>query len=409
MTGRVFTDNSKKEPFSVKMRAYFIGFCYDSVNSLLKLISNLLWPKKVPLSPKNICIYRIGNIGDIICSIPAFIAIRKAYPYSKITLLTSPGGYGRPGAKELLESATFMDKLWVYYADEVSSLKSAYNFSQRMRAESFDLLIYLPQQLIMLKYLFRNFIFLKLCGAKKTVGFELSTIKLWASEQSKIYQFDNEVDRLINLLKRCGIPVSGGINYDLPVPNDKKESALKIIEKYKIKSKLIFGIMPSASYEDNQWSLDNFVEVIKFLLKNYKGCQIVIFGGHGDVEKGKYIKTKVKSVAVINLCGITSLLETEFIIKKLNLLISNNTGLMHMAALEGIKVLAVFSPAELNGNWLPYGQNSKVFINRNVPGCDGYYYRKLPKFEKCVTAINVVDPKEICLEIFNLIGKKMPQ
>lgn len=399
MQGRKFVDKNKKISLIIKAQAYFIGLCYDAVNFLFKVFSLILWPRKIQNPPQKICIYRIGNIGDIICTIPAIIAVRRAYPNAHITLLTSPSKRGRPGAKELLESAWFIDKLRVYYSDEISSSKGIYQLIKNLKSESFDLLIYFPQELITLETLFRNLIFIKLCGVKKAVGFEYSTIKKWTKAQSAVYQFDNEVNRLINLLKRWNIPISGKIEYDLPISKNIQEAALKIINENKINSKFLFGIMPSASYEDNQWSLDNFAEVGKFILQKCKDCQIVVLGGPGDKDKGEYIKNKIGSNSIINLCGVP-LLETSFLINNLKLLISNNTGLMHMAALAGIKVIAIFSPAELNGKWSPYGENSKKLINRSASECDGYYYEKT---QNCHERINDVSAEEVKNEIINLI------
>lgn len=399
MRGRKLVDKNKKISLTIKTQAYFIGFCYDAINFLFKVFSLILWPRKIQNPPKKICIYRIGNIGDMICTIPAIIAVRRVYPDARITLLTSPGKKGRPGAKELLEGTWFIDKLQVYYDDEIGGLRKTAEFIRKIRAEKFDLLVYFPQELITLKILLRNLIFIKLCGIKKAVGFEYSTIKKWTRAQSVVYQFDNETDRLTNLLRRWGIPASDKIEYDLPIPKNIQEAVLKIINENKINLKFLFGIMPSASYEDNQWSLDNFVEVGKFILQQYKDCQIVILGGPGDKDKGEYIKNKIGSNLIINLCGMP-LLETSFLINNLKLLVSNNTGLMHMAALAGIKVVAIFSPAELNGKWRPYGKNSKELINRKVSECDGYYYKKILN---CHKRINDVLAEEVKNEIANFI------
>lgn len=404
MQGRKFIGENKKIFLIVKAQALFVGFCYDAINFLFKIFSLVLWPRNIHSQFQKICIYRIGNIGDIICTIPALIAVRRVYPRAHITLLTSPGIKSSPGAKELLKNAWFMDKMWVYYADEIGGLRKTSEFIRKIRAERFDLMIYFPHELITLKTLFRNLIFIKLCGIRKVIGFEYSTIKFWTRQQSKIYQFDNELDRLINLLNRWEIPVGDKVEYDLPIPKNIQESALKIINEYKIKSKIIFGIMPSASYDDNQWALDNFIEVGKFILQKYKNCQIVILGSLGDKNKGEYIKDKIVGEEVINLCGKTSLLETAFIINKLVLLVSNNTGLMHMAALTGIKVVAIFSSAELNGKWSPYGKNSKEIINRKVSECDGYYYKDYYRGKfNCHKRINDVAVEEVKKEIVNLM------
>ncbi len=403
MTGRKVI-NKNNVGFFTKIKAYLVGFCYDFVNFLLRLFSSILWPSRLKKTPKKICIYRIGNIGDTICTVPAIIAIRKAYPDAHITLLTSPGKRRWPSAEQLLKGAWFIDELKIYYSDDIKGLRSVFNFIKRLRTESFDLLIYLPQELIKLRILLRNLIFIKFCKVKKAIGFELSTIKFWTKAQSAIYQFDDEVDRLMNLIKRLGISIDGSVDYELPVSESVKKSALKIANQYQINlnSGFIFGFMPGASHYENQWSLDNFVKVGKFILKNYPNSKIIIFGGPDDHDKGKYIKDEIGNNSIIDLSGKISLLETAFFINNLTLLVSNNTGLMHMAALAGKKVIAIFSAEELNGKWFPYGKNSKIFMKRKTWGCDGFYYKKIPGSNKC---INMIAPKEIEEEIGELLNK----
>lgn len=397
---RLFYKNGNNADFLTRISAYSVGFCYDFINLFLKIFARILWPERIK-NPQKICIYRVGNIGDIICSIPAFIAVRRAYPDAHITLLTSPGSKGKPGAKELFDNVWFFDRVWVYYGDEINGLKNIREFSKKIRREKFDLLIYLPQELITLKTIVRNFIFIKSCGIKKAVGFEYSTIKFLAKEQSAVYQFDNEVDRLLNLLKRWNVPIKGGIEYDLPISENIKKSSLNIIREYKIGHKNVFGFMPSASYDANQWPLDNFVEVGKFILKNYPDSQIVIFGGSADGVKGEYIKEKIGSDKIINLCGKTSLLETAFIVNNLELIISNNTGLMHMAALAGVKTIAIFFANELNGKWFPtYGDNVRLLAKFGFLDCEGNYYKGCPHNYRCVRGVIVTkDVKKAIVEL----------
>ena len=72
-------------------------------------------------------IYKIGNIGDIVCAIPSFIAIRRAYPEAKITLLTSPGKIEASGAKELFENAWYVNELKIYYSEDIDSWEEKKN------------------------------------------------------------------------------------------------------------------------------------------------------------------------------------------------------------------------------------------------------------------------------------------
>jgi len=388
--------DSKVEPID-KIKASFVGFCYQAANSFLKTAAYFLWPRKIKISPKKICVYRVGNIGDIICTIPALIAIRRAYPQAEITLLTSTGRKGI-GAKELIENAWFLNKIWVYYADEISGFKNKIRFIKKIRAEAFDLWIEFPPDHIKFGMLLRNLVFAKFCRVKKAVGFELSVITFWAHAQWESFFFEDDVSRLAGLLKRWGVPAGDKIEYDLPIPEEIKNSALKIIKENKINSSIIFGLVPGAGYEANQWPLDNFVEVGRFIFKKYPQSQIIIFGGPADTEKGRYIKEKIKSASVVDLCGKISLLETAFILNKLNLLVANNTGLMHMASLVGKNVITIFSATEFDGKWFPYGEKAKVLM-KGIP-CEGCYYKKCLYNYQCIRNITL---EEVENEIVKII------
>jgi len=77
-----------KIPLIVKIQILLVNFWIKWLSFWLKIFNNILFFRKIN-NPRNILIYKIGNIGDIICAIPSFIAIRRFYPESKITLLTS--------------------------------------------------------------------------------------------------------------------------------------------------------------------------------------------------------------------------------------------------------------------------------------------------------------------------------
>lgn len=402
MQGRTNIDQPKGWTLE-GVSARLVGFLYDTTNAFLKSLAWLLWPRGIPVAPQKICLYRIGNIGDTACAVPALIAVRRTYPSAHITLLTASSGGGRVGAEELLDHAWFIDRILKYRPEEVGPIRGALQLAKTLRDQSFDLWIYFPQELITLPTLLRNLAFVFLCGVEKAIGFEISTIKLWARAQSKCYRFDNEVDRLLGILRRWGIPIKSEVEYDLPVTPATKRSAMHIIEQYRMRKGKIVGLMPGASYPENRWSLENFAKVGKFILAHYPDHHIVVFGGPDDREKGQYLTRVIGSGRVVDLSGRLSVLETHLFLHELTLLISNNTGLMHMAALAGVPVIAIFSPMELNGKWAPYGNHSKVLMHRERSECDGFYYRKFPGSYEC---INTVTPQEVRKEIERVLGKR---
>jgi hypothetical protein len=87
---------------------------------LLYLFQRALF-MNVPWQPsenaiRRIVVYRIGNIGDILVTLPTLSAIRKRFPGAYIALLTSPGEKGAPGAEQILPLGKWFDELFVYFS-----------------------------------------------------------------------------------------------------------------------------------------------------------------------------------------------------------------------------------------------------------------------------------------------------
>ena len=112
---------------------------------LLNIFQKLMWPNKVSKdNVKKIAIYRVGNIGDIVCSIPAMIAVRETYKDAHITLVTSPGKSGNLGAKEILQNVWFLDEIYEYYAEDISDFKGKWKIIKELKKKNFDLWVILP-------------------------------------------------------------------------------------------------------------------------------------------------------------------------------------------------------------------------------------------------------------------------
>ena len=78
-------------------------------NFVLHILKFMIYARNSrAFSPKHICVYRIGNIGDLLCTVPALWQIRSKYPEAKITLLSSPGKKGAISARAVLQGFSFV-------------------------------------------------------------------------------------------------------------------------------------------------------------------------------------------------------------------------------------------------------------------------------------------------------------
>src|SRR5258708_25518447 len=146
-----------------------------SANAIRKGAARCVWPRRRPnpIDAKRVCIYRIGNIGDTACAIPAMYAIRRAYPVAHLTLVTSPGKAGSVGARDLLEGVSWIDEIVVYHAEDIATARGRLELVRRLRARKFDVWIELPVVAAPLATLFRNLM------VARSAGVRMGVARLW--------------------------------------------------------------------------------------------------------------------------------------------------------------------------------------------------------------------------------------
>jgi len=393
---------SQSISFNKKIQLLVVKLWKNWLSFWLNFFQRILF-KKLKSAPKNILIYKIGNIGDIVCAVPSFMAIRRAYPEAKITLLTSPGKKGTLGAKELLTGVWYLDELKAYYAEDINSLTKKINFILDLKEKYFDLFIQLPDDLTNFRTLFRNLIFAKCLGVKAAFGFKIRTIQLFKKTQVDYLFNKTEAESLLDILKENKIPVRE-VEFDFNISSQQKNKARNLLEEKwgKInKNNLIVAISPGGKRETNQWPIERFTKVAKYLQEKY-GAKILIVGGPGDVFKAEIIKEGLNNSGVLVTAGKLELLETLELLKYCAFLISNSTGTMHLAAAAGIPVVGLFTVRDVFGRWFPYGKNHKILYHKFMD-CN---YKKEECIKKSIEIIAVEEVINVCDELIKKIWIK---
>lgn len=120
----------------------------------------------------------------------------------------------------------------------------------------------------------------------------------------------------------------------------------------------IIGMMPGAEYGvAKQWPVANYAELATKLVKS--GYQVWVLGSSKDEEAGQKIIEGVKDSAV-NLCGQTKLTDVVDLLSCMEQVVTNDSGLMHVAAAMGVRVNAIYG-SSTPAYTPPLTKNSKVF------------------------------------------------
>jgi ADP-heptose:LPS heptosyltransferase len=129
---------------------------------------------------------------------------------------------------------------------------------------------------------------------------------------------------------------------------------------------------------------------------------IVIVGGKSDIKDARSFEEIAGTENILSFVGKTSLMETAAIISKLDLFVTGDTGLMHVAYGVGTPTLSLFG-AGIQKKWAPI-EKRHVVMNKNLPcsPCTKFGYTpKCPFNVKCLNDITVEDVIESVLRLLS--------
>lgn len=305
---------------------------------------------------KNVLIVRQHNqLGDMLCSVTLFAALRKEFPDAKITLVASPMNY------QILfsEINPYIDDVLVY---NKSTLLHLLRFFRNLRKKKFDIGIVPSTVSISRTSHFINYF----SGAKIRVGvksindkvnkvdFLLNIKSDFDWDKRKLHQ----TERNLEIGAQIGCCLTDGEKKEVRIKLSNEEISVAgnyIKKNFPDNSKKIIAFHPGAGKVQNRWDIKNFIGLIS-LLQNKFNPYILIDSGPIDKDITDEVSKKLSELNIQNIVLYRPIRETAAILDKSDVFISNDTGPMHVAAFVNAKVIGLFGPT--NGfEWGPLNEN----------------------------------------------------
>jgi ADP-heptose:LPS heptosyltransferase len=330
-----------------------------------------------------VCIYRIGNIGDTACAIPALRAVRNAYPQARLTLVTSPGKAGAVGARELLDGAGWIDEIVVYHAEDIATRHGRSDLLRRLRERKFDVWIELPSVRATLATLVRNMLVARAVGARWGFGWRWGWVRFATRAQTASVEFPDEVVRLLELVGEAGF-IARDDDFHLDITELERRRAVNLLEQAGATATDIVAFAPGAKPAPNRWPAERFAEVAGHLAE--RGFAVVVLGGDSDAPLCEQI-ARAAGRGAISLAGKTTVRETCAVLTRATMLVCNDSGVQHLAAAVGTPCVSLFSRREFLRQWWPHGANHEVIWKR--VGCHTCFVDICPYDNKCIKMISV--------------------
>lgn len=338
-------------------------------------------PVKLPARNLRLLITRTDRIGDLVISTSVFPVLRKQFPSAHIAALTFLEN------REILEGNPFIDEVILY--DKKGSEKSFFGnflFARRLAKKQFDAVIHLHSTN-------RVHIAGFLAGIPVRIGWDRRS--KWALTHPfpdvKAEGKKHEAEYNFDLLSPLGIKPPEKPETFFPVSEKAADSLDELFMHLKIKGGLPAVVLnPSASCPSKRWPPERFAELAARLHTEYD-CGIFLIGGPQDIYLSDEIK-KLAAAPVYDLTGRLSLSMLGAFLRRAALLISNDTGPVHVAAAVGTPVVSIFGrnqPGLSPARWKPLGTGSRI-VWKDVGCTDCLAHNCQIKF-LCLTEISVED------------------
>jgi heptosyltransferase I len=301
----------------------------------------------------NILIVKLSAIGDVIHTLPSLSALRELYPRAHITWVVEEAAADlikhHPCLNEVLVSGR---KRWsqdLRAGQFRRSLSEIRTFIKSLRQRHYDLVIDFHG-------LLKSSIIVMLSGGKRKLGYDSWQELSGCFLNEKIPEDMNKhaVDRYLDFPRYLGAK-TGHIQFVLPSDPKAEEKADVLLRNNHLEDKHFIAMNPVALWETKLWNNHKFAHLADLIRQN---LQIKIAFTGSDKEQIEKITSSMTTEG-INLAGQTSLRDLACIYKKARMVISTDSGPMHLAAAVGTPVVALFGPTD-PARTGPYGAGHTI-------------------------------------------------
>lgn len=331
---------------------------------------------------KNILIIRFSSIGDIVLTSPLLRILRKSFPDSNIDFLI------RKEYSELVKFNPNVNNIIEF--DTLEGLRGLYNIANQIKSKRYDLVLDLHNN-------WRSN-YIKYFSKAKFYTINKRVLKRFFLIKFKIDLFKeyiSVVDKYIETIKFLNVKNDNN-GLDLFYPDNLSVNFHQKFKDLALENyNLLIGVAPSAKHYTKIWPAQKYIELLSNILQQFNAF-VFMFGSKNEAD---YINMITKAViehtnknSILNMAGKLSLLETAAVLDRCNLMITNDTGLMHIAAARKRKVVAIFGSTVRQFGFFPYGTENIVVENNNLKcrPCTHIGRNRCPeKHFKCMQDITV--------------------
>lgn len=277
-----------------------------------------------------VLIIRLSSIGDIVLTTPICRCIKKQLPGTEIHYLV------KNNFKSIVQSNPYIYKVHVLHNDLAQ-------VTSDLERENFDYIIDLHHNL-------RTLTIKRALKRVKAFSFKKLNVHKWFFTALKINRMPDVhiVDRYFATIKHFGV-INDGAGLDFFIPKSEQVADHDIPAAQSLG---FIGIVIGAAHNTKKLPLHKLVEICEKI-----DYPIILLGGPEDKENGEKI-CSIDPVKIYNSCGKFSLNESADLVRRARLIITHDTGLMHIAAAFKKRIISVWGNTVPAFGMTPYSGHS---------------------------------------------------
>jgi lipopolysaccharide heptosyltransferase I len=324
----------------------------------------------------NFLIIRLSSLGDIIHTLPAFLALRKNFPQAKISWVVAGNG------KEILDLVPGLDKIIV---------TSSPGWRRKIKNKN--------QVALDFQGLLKSGLIAFLSRARKRTGFSRKNLKeplasfFYTDRLEPIPEDGHVISKNLKLLSKIGIH-EDRFEFPLQVPEELSESVRKKLRAFgysKDKKLIVYNL--GAAWETKRWFPEKWAKLIE-IVKNEKLFPVLLWGN----EKERELALAVNKETGVPPAPFFTVKEVIALLKESALLVSGDTFALQAACALSVPVVGIFGPTNPGRNG-PFSPTDKIVYHQLE--CNPCYQRTCRTME----CLKKISPEEVAVQILQTLEK----
>lgn len=305
--------------------------------------------RELPRTPRRILLLRLERIGDLLMALPGVAAVRSLAPQAQIDLVVGSWNAELARAVTSVDRVHTLDARWLARGGEGLALPALLRETRRWRARKYDLAVNFEPDV-------RSNLMLAATGASWTAGYRSAgggaLLDQALDYDPRAHTSDN-AERLISTVFATPLPtVTAPL---LNIPDEHREYAATLLGS---RPRPLVAMHVSGGRPVKQWPPERFAAVARALAAT-RNATIVLTGSPADRPLVGVVKQALPPASVVDATTAGNLLTVAAVLAASDLLITGDTGPMHLACAVGTPIVAVFGPSDPR-RYSPRGPHDRI-------------------------------------------------